>query len=92
MTRGLPEFSAQEKVRVGEELSDVLIYLVDLAEQCHIDLPAALLDKMKKNAIKYPAQRVSGRSDKYNEYPEYKQEMSESANPQREREEGDGSE
>lgn len=90
VTRGLPEFTAQEKVRVGEELSDVLIYLVDLAEQCHIDLPAAVVDKMKKNAVKYPAHRVIGRSDKYNDYPENKQESE--ANVQREREEGDGSE
>ncbi|XP_069178772.1 dCTP pyrophosphatase 1-like [Procambarus clarkii] len=92
VTRGLPDFTAQEKVRVGEELSDVLIYLVDLAEQCHIDLPAAVKDKMKKNAVKYPVQRVSGRSDKYNVYPDNKPETSDVGDIQREREEGDGSE
>ncbi len=39
---------------MGQELSDVLIYLVRLAEQCHVDLPAAVLDKFKLNAQKYP--------------------------------------
>lgn len=39
---------------MGQELSDVLIYLVMLAEQCHVDLPAAVLDKFKLNALKYP--------------------------------------
>ncbi|KAK4329367.1 hypothetical protein Pmani_000278 [Petrolisthes manimaculis] len=72
VSRGLPEFSASDKTRVGEELSDVLIYLIDLAEQCHVDLPSAVLDKMAKNAAKYPAERVRGRSDKYSDYPEYR--------------------
>jgi dCTP diphosphatase len=39
---GLPEFTAEERVRVGEELSDVLMYLVRLADKCDIDLPAAV--------------------------------------------------
>lgn len=39
---------------MGQELSDVLIYLVRLAEQCHVDLPIAVLDKFKLNAVKYP--------------------------------------
>ena len=43
-----------EREHLGQELSDVLIYLVRLAEQCHIDLPAAVLDKFKLNAVKYP--------------------------------------
>ena len=43
-----------ERKHLGQELSDVLIYLVRLAEQCEVDLPAAILDKFKLNAIKYP--------------------------------------
>lgn len=92
MTRGLPDFSAQEKTRVGEELSDILIYLVDLAEQCEIDLPQAVRDKMVKNAEKYPVERVLGRSTKYNEYPEYLLQEAPTAEEPPEREEGDGSE
>ena len=79
-------------MRVGEELSDVLIYLVDLAEQCQIDLPSAVRDKMKKNAAKYPVHRVQGKSDKYSDYPEYDSEKVATDGVQHEREEGDGSE
>lgn len=52
----------------GEELSDVLLYLVRMADRCHIDLAAAVKDKMKKNAAKYPSSVVRGSSKKYNEY------------------------
>jgi hypothetical protein len=49
-------------------MSDVLLYLVRLADRCGVDLPAAALAKMKKNAAKYPADRARGRSDKYTAY------------------------
>ncbi|CAL4071213.1 unnamed protein product [Meganyctiphanes norvegica] len=91
--RGLPEFSSEEKVQVGEEMADVLIYLCDLAEQCKIDLPQAVRDKFQKNAQKYPSGRVFGRSNKYNDYTEYKEEQAPvTLNRSREREEADGSE
>ncbi len=50
----LSGWTAPEKEHLGQELSDVLIYLVRLAEQCEVDLPAAVLDKFKLNAAKYP--------------------------------------
>jgi len=40
---------------VREELADVLIYLVRLADRLDIDLLAAAEDKIGKNAEKYPA-------------------------------------
>ena len=40
---------------MGEELSDVLIYLVRLSERCHVNLSAAVLRKFEINAQKYPA-------------------------------------
>ena len=55
---------------LGEELSDVLLYLIRLADRCHVDLSTAVKDKLKKNAIKYPAQKVFGCSKKYDEYYE----------------------
>jgi dCTP diphosphatase len=65
---GLPDWSKEEKQHVGEELSDVLIYLIELADKCHIDLPSAVLRKLQLNAIKYPANKVYGSSRKYTEY------------------------
>jgi dCTP diphosphatase len=40
---------------VREEVADVLIYLVEIADVLGIDLIAAARDKIGKNAVKYPA-------------------------------------
>ena len=61
-------WSDREKEHLGEELSDVLIYLVRLADQCHVDLPTAVLRKFELNRKKYPADKVHGSSRKYTEY------------------------
>lgn len=53
---------------VGEELADVLIYLVRIADVLKIDLTAAASAKMRLNAAKYPADKVRGKSDKYSKY------------------------
>lgn len=39
---------------VRDELADVLIYLVELADVLEVDLAAAARDKIVKNARKYP--------------------------------------
>ncbi|KAM7312754.1 dCTP pyrophosphatase 1 [Ixodes scapularis] len=65
---GLPDWTSEEKTHLGEELSDVLIYLVRLADRCRIDLPSAVLRKVELNKQKYPASRVYGKSDKYTAY------------------------
>jgi NTP pyrophosphatase (non-canonical NTP hydrolase) len=46
---------------VGEEIADVLCYLLALANELEIDLSAAVRDKMVKNAAKYPADQSRGR-------------------------------
>ncbi|KAJ6225890.1 hypothetical protein RDWZM_004435 [Blomia tropicalis] len=65
---GLHSWTDEQRNALGEELSDVLIYLTRLADRCHIDLPKAVLDKMKKNEEKYPIDKVFGSSKKYNMY------------------------
>lgn len=42
------------KEHLGEEMADVLAYLLNLSECLEIDLSEAFVDKMKKNAVKYP--------------------------------------
>lgn len=49
---GLPDFTDSERAHVGQELSDVLLYLVRLADACHIDLGQAVTDKLAHNARK----------------------------------------
>lgn len=64
----LPGWSTRDREHLGEEMSDVLLYLVRLADKCGVDLPAAAVRKMSLNAKKYPAEKVMGRSDKYTAY------------------------
>lgn len=48
--------------RVEEEMSDVLSYLLSLAHHNGIDLSRALVEKMARNAEKYPASVIRGRA------------------------------
>ncbi|KAG8481021.1 hypothetical protein CXB51_025738 [Gossypium anomalum] len=52
--KGLPNWEESEKEHLGEELSDVLLYLIRLSDICGIDLGDAASRKLVKNAIKYP--------------------------------------
>ena len=61
-------WTEEDKVHVGEELSDVLIILVRLSNRCLMDLPAAVTRKFQLNAQKYPANKVYGSSLKYTAY------------------------
>lgn len=38
-----------------EELADVMIYCIELATAYDVDIASAIEDKMRKNAVKYPA-------------------------------------
>ncbi|KAK4341490.1 hypothetical protein RND71_039991 [Anisodus tanguticus] len=62
--RGLPDWEEKEKQHLGEELSDVLLYLVRLSDICGIDLGKAALRKLELNSIKYPASLCKGSSKK----------------------------
>ncbi|XP_011084149.1 dCTP pyrophosphatase 1-like [Sesamum indicum] len=63
--RGLPDWQEQEKLHLGEELSDVLLYLIRLSDVCGIDLGKAALRKLELNAQKYPVHLCKGSSQKY---------------------------
>jgi NTP pyrophosphatase (non-canonical NTP hydrolase) len=45
---------AAVKERIADEVADVLLYLLQLADHCTIDLPKAVANKLVKNAIKHP--------------------------------------
>ena len=44
-----------ERAHLEEEMADVFLYLVRLADRFDVDLIDAAEAKMKKNAVKYPA-------------------------------------
>jgi NTP pyrophosphatase (non-canonical NTP hydrolase) len=52
---GLPGWTAAEVEHAGEELADVLISTIQLADSCSVDLPFAVRRKIDMNARKYPA-------------------------------------
>lgn len=62
------KLDAAKKAVVAEELADILLYLVRLSDKLGVDLTKAALQKLEKNAAKYPAEQVRGSSKKYSEY------------------------
>ncbi|KAI3926274.1 hypothetical protein MKW98_028410 [Papaver atlanticum] len=62
--KGLPDWKEEEKQHLGEELSDVLLYLVQLSHYCGIDLGKAALRKVHLNAIKHPVNRYISQDKK----------------------------
>jgi dCTP diphosphatase len=59
---------AETRTKVSEELADVLLYLVRLADKLDVDLAVAPSEKLKINAAKYPADKARGSSKKYSEF------------------------
>lgn len=51
---------------VKDEIADVLLYLVRLADVLKVDLNQAVTDKLKTNELKYPIESSLGVSTKYN--------------------------
>jgi dCTP diphosphatase len=53
---------------VQQELADVLLYLVRLADKLDVDLVAAAKAKLALNALKYPVEKARGSSRKYTDF------------------------
>jgi len=58
---------ARRRAAVGDELSDVLYWVLLLAHDLGIDLAAAFHRKMRLNARKYPVAKARGLAAKYTE-------------------------
>lgn len=52
---------------VADELADVLIYCIYMADAMNFDIKEIILNKMKKNALKYPVDKAKGNAKKYTE-------------------------
>lgn len=50
---------------VKEELADVLNYCIQMANKLGVDPKQIVLDKIEKNAKKYPVDKAKGKSTKY---------------------------
>lgn len=53
------------KGKISEELSDIFLYLLRISDLLEIDLIKSSLDKMQRNAEKYPIDKSYGSSKKY---------------------------
>lgn len=51
---------------IGEELADVLYWVLLLSYDLNINISDAFDKKMKKNAEKYPVEKAKGKHTKYN--------------------------
>jgi NTP pyrophosphatase (non-canonical NTP hydrolase) len=58
----------KEKIaKVAEELADVLMYSIDIADAYGLDMDEIILAKLKRNAEKYPVSKSYGSKAKYSE-------------------------
>lgn len=55
---------------VSQELADIQIYLIKIADKLNVDLLDAVEKKIEINEAKYPADKVKGKHKKYTEYEE----------------------
>lgn len=61
-SRALPP---ETRAAVEEEMADVLLYLVRLADKLDVDLAAAARAKIARNGEKYPVEKARGSNRKY---------------------------
>ena len=57
--------TSEQLAAVREEMADVLLYLIRLADKLDVDLVTAASAKLVRNAEKYPVARARGSSRKY---------------------------
>ena len=60
-------YEEADKEKVKEELADVLAFAFLLADKYGFDVKKIMLEKIKKNAEKYPVAKAKGTSRKYDE-------------------------
>ena len=53
--------------KVKEELADIFNYAILIADKYDLDIKQIVLDKIRRNAEKYPVEKAYGSAKKYNE-------------------------
>ena len=53
--------------KVKEELADIFNYAILIADKYNLDIKQIVLEKLRKNAEKYPVEKAYGSAKKYNE-------------------------
>jgi len=55
------EYSNKHIDKVSEEVADIMIYILSLANVLNIDLSNAIIEKLKIDEKKYPVEKYKGR-------------------------------
>ena len=63
----LDEYIKKNKEEIGEELADVLHWILLMSNDLGIDIVSALSKKIEKNEQKYPIEKSKGKHTKYTE-------------------------
>ncbi len=69
----MPEEQSNDKTnssivaKAQDEIADILIYLLRIADKLDINLEKAMYSKLEQNALKYPLEKSKGNSKKYDE-------------------------
>ena len=53
--------------KIREELADVINYAILIADKYNLDIKEIVLEKLARNAEKYPVSKAKGTAKKYNE-------------------------
>ena len=53
--------------KIKEELADIFNYAILIADKYNLDIKQIVMDKLAKNAQKYPVDKAYGSAKKYNE-------------------------
>ncbi|MBI3989093.1 MAG: nucleotide pyrophosphohydrolase [candidate division NC10 bacterium] len=56
------------KGRIGEEMADILLLLISLADVAGVDLQEAAWRKLRKNEERYPVEKAKGTAKKYDQF------------------------
>ena len=62
----IEEYEKENRAEIGEELADVLYWVLLLSNDLEIDIKEALDKKIAKNEKKYPVDKAKGKHTKYN--------------------------
>lgn len=64
----LEKYVASHKEHLGDELADVLGWILLMSHDLGIDINEAMEKKIIQNSIKYPVEKAKGKADKYTSY------------------------
>lgn len=64
----LETYVREKKEQIGDELADVLYWVLLMSHDLEIDIAQALREKMKKNEQKYPVEKAKNSHKKYTEF------------------------